>query len=80
VTTHAAVRQGRNVLASLGELWCRAMHHDVSWPVHGHYQCKQCNRVYKIPWAEPWPASRRAASCGPVRAGRKPAKPISIAA
>jgi hypothetical protein len=32
--------------------WCRAMHPDPMWPIHGHYVCPACGRVYPVPWQE----------------------------
>ena len=51
--TRMAVRRSRTALASLGRLWCRAMHNDVGWPVQGHYRCRRCNRVFEIQWEDP---------------------------
>jgi hypothetical protein len=31
-------------------LWCALMHHDMMWPIHGHYRCATCKRVYSVPW------------------------------
>jgi hypothetical protein len=30
--------------------WCRAFHPEPMWPMHGHYQCPACGRVYPVPW------------------------------
>ena len=35
---------------ALGRLWCRNMHTEISWPIHGRYHCLHCRRVYKVPW------------------------------
>lgn len=32
--------------------WCRTFHPDPSWPVHGHYHCPACSRIYPVPWPE----------------------------
>ena len=50
--TVAAARRGRNAWEALGELWCRTMHDEVTWPVRGHYHCKQCWRTYEVPFPE----------------------------
>jgi hypothetical protein len=30
--------------------WCRAFHTRVMWPIHGHYQCSQCQRIHPVCW------------------------------
>jgi hypothetical protein len=37
---------------TITSLWCRLMHDAATWPVHGHYQCRTCRRLYPVPWAE----------------------------
>jgi hypothetical protein len=37
---------------NIGRLWCRLIHDAPMWPIHGHYQCRTCNRQYSVPWAE----------------------------
>jgi hypothetical protein len=32
--------------------WCRTFHPDPMWPIHGHYACPACGRVYPVPWHE----------------------------
>ena len=34
----------------LSELWCEFMHDSTMWPIHGRYQCRECGRLYKVPW------------------------------
>jgi hypothetical protein len=34
---------------TLGHLWCSLMH-AIKWPIHGHYTCAICGRVYLVPW------------------------------
>jgi hypothetical protein len=37
--------------------WCRKMHAEAMWPIHGRYICPQCFREYPVTWgAEPHPA------------------------
>lgn len=51
-----AVNRGkatRGMIARLGDLWCRRMHSDISWPVNGHYSCRQCGRRFPVPWENP---------------------------
>jgi hypothetical protein len=52
---------GRSALRTLGDLWCRTMHNDVTWPVQGHYHCKRCWRTYAVPFLEE-PVRRQAAA------------------
>jgi len=32
--------------------WCRTFHPEPSWPIHGHYYCPTCFRIYPVPWHE----------------------------
>jgi len=34
----------------LSELWCNLMHESPMWPIHGRYQCRDCGRIYRVPW------------------------------
>jgi hypothetical protein len=36
--------------SSVAELWCRLMHAEPMWPVHGHYRCRLCWREYPARW------------------------------
>jgi hypothetical protein len=42
----------RKETPALGEFWCRLMHQDISWPVNGHYRCKQCRREFQVSWED----------------------------
>jgi hypothetical protein len=37
---------------TIGTLWCRLMHDAPTWPIHGHYRCRTCQRQYLVPGAE----------------------------
>jgi hypothetical protein len=37
-------------LKRLKELWCKAMHDSVMWPIDGHYVCRACGCRYEVPW------------------------------
>jgi hypothetical protein len=37
---------------TIGTLWCCLMHDAPTWPIHGHYRCRTCQRQYLVPWAE----------------------------
>jgi hypothetical protein len=32
--------------SKIGTLWCSLAHQSVMWPVHGHYECRDCGRQY----------------------------------
>jgi len=34
----------------IADLWCRNMHSEAMWPIHGKYVCKRCFREYPIDW------------------------------
>jgi hypothetical protein len=36
----------------IADLWCRSMHTEAMWPIHGKYVCKKCFREYPVEWAE----------------------------
>ena len=36
---------------TIGDFWCDLMHDRPMWPIHGHYACRTCRRVYTVPWA-----------------------------
>ena len=42
--------EGNMLLKRLRELWCKAMHDSVMWPVDGHYECRVCGCRYEVPW------------------------------
>jgi len=49
----------RDLLSNkLGTLWCGLMHESVTWPIHGHYQCRACGRTWPAPWSPPVSALR----------------------
>ena len=34
----------------MGQAWCRTMHKQTRWPIHGEYECSVCFRRYSVPW------------------------------
>ena len=32
------------------KFWCRNMHTQAMWPIHGRYICPQCLREYPVAW------------------------------
>jgi len=49
---HIAATLSSLAQSGLGGLWCRLMHDDITWPIHGHYRCQRCHRLYPVPWKE----------------------------
>jgi len=39
-----------NFLNSCGAVWCQLMHRGAMWPMHGVYRCRECMRLYEVPW------------------------------
>ena len=35
---------------TMGDLWCKLLHDQPNWPMHGHYICRSCGRRYAVPW------------------------------
>jgi hypothetical protein len=46
----------------LSEFWCKTMHQQAMWPIHGKYICPQCLREYPLNWEGPARASEYAPS------------------
>jgi len=46
--------------------WCRKMHDQAMWPMHGRYICGKCLREHRVAWegytAVPVPDSQRPAA------------------
>jgi len=62
----------RQVRSKMGMVWCTLAHDSVMWPVHGHYECRECGRLYPA-FAEE-PAAKSA-----IRAALQPALPFVLA-
>ena len=30
--------------------WCKSMHNEAMWPMHGKYICPRCLLEYPVPW------------------------------
>jgi hypothetical protein len=43
-------QQIKNSFSFIGQIWCRAMHKQTRWPIHGEYECSVCFRRYRVPW------------------------------
>ena len=33
--------------------WCKSMHNEAMWPMHGKYICPRCLCEYPVPWESP---------------------------
>jgi hypothetical protein len=42
-----------SLCSAAGAAWCRAMHPDPMWPVKGVYQCRVCQRKFRVEWEQP---------------------------
>ena len=40
----------RSKFSFLGRAWCRTMHRNARWPIHGEYECSTCFRRYRVEW------------------------------
>jgi hypothetical protein len=52
--------------------WCKSMHNQAMWPIHGKYICPRCLAEYPVEWEGPVthteyadPALRHAAAAVP---------------
>jgi hypothetical protein len=34
--------------------WCKTMHRQAMWPIHGRYLCPQCLYVHTVDWEQPY--------------------------
>lgn len=57
----------------LSQIWCKKMHSQPMWPIHGKYICPQCLREYPVTWEGPARASEYAPSL------RKSSLPVATA-
>ena len=39
--------------SAIGASWCKLMHPEPMWPVRGEYQCRVCQRKFRVAWEEP---------------------------
>jgi hypothetical protein len=57
----------------ISQLWCKKMHSQPMWPIHGKYICPQCLREYPVAWEGPASPEEYAPSL------RKTAAPVTSA-
>ena len=43
--------------------WCKNMHTEAMWPIHGKYICPRCLREYPVAWEGPATAAGYAGVC-----------------
>ena len=61
------LRRISTAMEAPGRIWCKLMHGDPMWPIHGYYLCRECLRQYPVQWESPVePASI------PVQMGARP--------
>ena len=41
-----------SLCSAAGSAWCKAMHPDPMWPVNGVYQCRVCQRKFRVSWEQ----------------------------
>jgi hypothetical protein len=67
------------MLKWISVMWCKAMHPQPMWPIHGQYVCPTCMRRYSVPWEGAQIAEQRTtAAVRPARSGR-PLRPVTEA-
>ncbi len=40
----------KSIWLRLRRWWCRSMHPDPMWPVHGYYYCPRCGLAHPVAW------------------------------
>jgi hypothetical protein len=40
------------MLNHIATIWCRYMHSEPMWPMHGRYYCRVCLRSHPVPWEQ----------------------------
>jgi hypothetical protein len=49
--TMALESAAKAVWSRIGDTWCRVLHDQPTWPIHGYYGCRICSRKRRIPWS-----------------------------
>jgi hypothetical protein len=34
-------------------VWCKTVHRQAMWPIHGQYLCPKCLHVFEVKWGDP---------------------------
>lgn len=60
--------------ARVASFWCRQMHGEPMWPMHGRYECRICGRRHRVCWedgpvAQGYASAPQRAAQGLVRGG-----------
>jgi hypothetical protein len=40
----------KSLIDVLERFWCKSFHPAPMWPIHGHYRCPRCLRLYPVAW------------------------------
>jgi len=72
--TNRNSRVRRTFWSYIADLWCRLMHPDPMWPLHGYYRCAACWREYPVPWENRAGLVTQQSRCSSLRAA--PGQPI----
>src|ERR1017187_8977697 len=46
-------REVRTMKNWIRSTWCKSMHNEAMWPMHGKYICPRCLLEYPVPWETP---------------------------
>jgi hypothetical protein len=41
------------MLSWISGVWCKTMHRQAMWPIHGRYLCPTCLHEYVVDWEQP---------------------------
>jgi len=41
------------MMNKISQFWCRKMHTQAMWPIHGKYICSRCLREHRVEWEGP---------------------------
>jgi hypothetical protein len=39
------------MIAAILRFWCRHIHNELMWPVHGTARCRVCLRLHQVDWS-----------------------------
>jgi hypothetical protein len=42
------------MLSWISGVWCKTMHRQAMWPIHGRYLCPTCLHEYVVDWEQPY--------------------------
>lgn len=38
------------MIEAIARFWCRLVHDEPMLPIHGHYKCRICSRLFPVRW------------------------------